>query len=298
MEDIMNEVFFSKVMLFGEYSVIRESMALAMPYKVFEGHLSFKTETDNIDNELLALYHYLKNKDKLPLEFDLNRLSSDINRGLYFNSTIPKGYGIGSSGALCAALFSSYGNSKRYEIKTIKKFFSEMESHFHGSSSGLDPLISYLNSPILIKDGQVNSVSIPEFSKGQGGIFLLNTGKDRRTEPLVNLFLEKCKTEDFSSLCDKVLNPITDACISSFLNADVRSLYEFFRELSDFQFRHFSPMIPQNFQPLWRDGLKSEEFYLKLCGAGGGGFLMGISRNLEKAQHKLKFYGIQPVFTF
>ncbi len=291
----MNEVFFSKILLFGEYSIIRDSMALAMPYKIYQGHLSFNNK---IDPALMGLYEYLKNKASLSLNFDLDKFYSDINCGLYFDSTIPKGYGIGSSGTLCAALFSRYSNSKRNEIISIKKFFSEMESYFHGSSSGLDPLISFLNTPILIKDGQVNLTSLPEFTQGQGGIFLLNTRCERRTEPLVNLFLEKCKTNDFSALCDTVLNPITDACIRSFLRADILPLYEFFREISDFQFRHFNPMIPKNFQPLWRDGLKSEEFYLKLCGAGGGGFLMGITRDIEKVKRNLGPNSIEPVFTF
>lgn len=294
----MKEIFFSKLLLFGEYSIIRDSMALAIPYPVYEGYLSLNLENYKIDNELMALYDYLDNRKNFSQDFDLNKFFLDINSGLYFNSSIPKGFGIGSSGALCAALFSRYGRNKTKDIKTLKNFFSEIESHFHGSSSGLDPLISYLNCSILIKDGKIEVVTLPELSQGSGGIFLLNTGRDRRTEPLVNLFLEKCKSEDFSALCDRVLNPITDSCIHSFLRADTRSLYEFFRELSDFQFRHFRPMIPPNFQPLWKDGLKSEDYYLKLCGAGGGGFLMGVTRNMEKTKEKLNQLGIQPVFTF
>ncbi len=294
----MTGVFFSKVMLFGEYSIIRDSMALAIPYNVYQGFLSFNSTNPKIDNELLAFYQYLKNKGKLLIEFDVEKFFTDLGYGLYFNSTIPKGFGLGSSGALCAALYSRYGKERPENIKILKKFFSEIESHFHGASSGLDPLISYINSPILIKEGQINPISLPEFTPGKGGIFLLNTGRDRRTEPLVNLFLEKCKSDDFSTLCSTVLNPITDSCINSFLKSDIRSHYEFFRELSDFQFRHFNPMIPKNFQPLWREGLKSEDYYLKLCGAGGGGFLMGITKDIEKVKINLKNYEIRPVFSF
>ncbi len=294
----MNEIFYSKVLLFGEYSIIRDSMALAVPYNQYQGFLSFNLSNPEIDTELLALYQYLKNRGKLLLDFQLEKFNSDIRSGLYFNSTIPKGYGIGSSGALVAALYSKYGDGKIGDIKVLKSFFSEVESHFHGASSGLDPLISYLNTPIIIKEGKIEPVKIPDFKLGNGGIFLLNTGRDRRTEPLVNLFLEKCKSDDFSALCSTVLNPITDACIKSFLKSDVRSLYEFFREISDFQFRHFNPMIPKNFQPLWREGLKSEDYYIKLCGAGGGGFLMGITKDIEKVKTVLKNIEIRPVFIF
>jgi mevalonate kinase len=44
-------------------------------------------------------------------------------------------------------------------------------------------------------------------------------------------------------------------------------------------------MIPDSIRPVWEQGLKSGAYTLKLCGAGGGGFLLGIAQNtatLEK----------------
>jgi mevalonate kinase len=37
-------------------------------------------------------------------------------------------------------------------------------------------------------------------------------------------------------------------------------------------------MIPQSFQDLWQQGLDEGHFALKLCGAGGGGFLLGMGK--------------------
>ncbi len=302
----MEKSFYSKVLLFGEYSVIKDSMALSIPYPLFEGKLLFqRNKSSYIDPELKAIFRYLSNlEQKYDGEFflDITSLDFDIGQGLFFDSTIPQGYGVGSSGALCAALFDRYGiNPHEYNIAGLKNIFSQIESHFHGKSSGVDPLISYLNSPLLkTENGDLLTVTTPDFSqKGDGGaIFLLNTTRPRRTEPLVNLFLEKCKNKEFDNLMSSVLAPINNRCINSFLEADIASLYEFFRELSDFQRRYFLPMIPNLYQDLWIDGLKSEEFYLKLCGAGGGGFLLGMSKDFTKARSRLKGHEIRPLFFF
>ena len=174
-----------------------------------------------------------------------------------------------------------------------------MESHFHGASSGVDPLISYLNSPILIKNkNELGPVMLPKFPKGPGGIFLLNTKRSRKTEPLVNLFLEKTSNERFNKICEDELIPITNACIDNFLKADTDSLLGNFKKLSEFQLEHLSPMIPKLYRDLWGQGITSDEFSLKLCGAGGGGFLMGITSDFRKIKQTLKSHEIRLLLSF
>jgi mevalonate kinase len=58
--------------------------------------------------------------------------------------------------------------------------------------------------------------------------------------------------------------------------------------LSKFQFEHFKPMIPKLFNKMWKRGLDSGEYYLKLCGAGGGGFILGFTKNYELTKKQLK----------
>jgi mevalonate kinase len=280
-------------------------MALSVPYNLFSGKLEFQTKnTGVIDLELKAFAQYLKKQQAanfLSCHFDTTSFEFDIGQGLYFNSTIPQGFGVGSSGALCASLFERYCDDKdsKTNINELKAIFAQLESHFHGSSSGIDPLIIYLNKPTLIREGNdLGAVTLPNYKKGKGGIFLLNSGRARRTEPLVNLFLEKCKNDPFDQLCQNVLLPITNNCINSFLEGDTASLYEFFRDLSDFQFRHFNPMIPQLCQDIWEKGLKYENYYLKLCGAGGGGFLLGMTANFDDVQEQLGQYEIRSILRF
>ena len=297
--------FYSKIILFGEYSVIQNSMALLIPYSLFEGKLTFRRDnTSVIDSELKAYSLYLKqliDSEQLNCQFDLTSFEFDISQGLFFDSTIPQGYGVGSSGALVAAIFDRYEqeNHSSLDIKRLKSIFAQMESHFHGSSSGVDPLISYLNSPILIKNkNEIGPVFIPKFPKGKGGIFLLNTKRSRKTEPLVNLFLEKSRNEKFYDLCETILKPITNQCIDQFLNVNLDQLLKNFKELSAFQYEHFSPMIPVLYRELWSEGLESNDYSLKLCGAGGGGFLMGITDDFQKVKRVLQAHELRLLLSF
>lgn len=296
--------FTSKILLFGEYSVIKYSQALAIPYPLFEGRLKFKRSKNTlIDSELKALGQFVKKcvEDEVLEHFDENSLAFDIGQGLYFDSSIPQGFGVGSSGALCAAIAERYSkvDLQTMDIPKLRELFALLESHFHGSSSGFDPLVSYLNCPILVDSNkELKQVFIPKYEKGESCLFLLNTGRARRTEPLVNLFLEKCKSDDFDKLCRGPLTEATHACIAAFLEGDQKSLFDQFRRLSEFQSSHMSAMIPKLFQDLWQLGLESDDFALKLCGAGGGGFLLGISRDFDAARKQLSHHEIRPLFYF
>ncbi len=298
--------FSSKILLFGEYSIIKSSMGLAMPYPLFEGRLTFRRDgSQTIDPELKALGQYIKKlqeENTLNFEFDVDSFEFDVSQGLYFDSSIPQGFGVGSSGALVAAIYDRYGHHRDDEsadIRKLKSNFSVLESHFHGSSSGLDPLISFLNSPILIKNKiELGPVYLPKFPKGEGALFLLNTKRSRKTEPLVNLFLEKYSNESFAHLCENTLTPVTNNCIDSFLNADLNSLVKNFKELSHFQFQHLTPMIPNLYRDLWKNSLEKDDFYLKLCGAGGGGFLMGFAPNFNRAKLSLQGHEVRAILSF
>ncbi|MAW07921.1 MAG: mevalonate kinase [Halobacteriovoraceae bacterium] len=297
--------FPSKILLFGEYTVIRKSNALAIPFELFEGRLLFKKSNAGnglvIDQELLAFSKYLKDID-IPFSgchLDVDSFSFDVSQGLSFSSSIPRGFGVGSSGALCSAIFQRYAQAPLSVLdnpQKMKVIFSLMENHFHGESSGIDPLISFYAKPILMdrkKDLQLIDILPPH--KGEGEMFLLNTGRARRTEPLVSLFLEKCKSPDFISTLDEKLIPVNDKCIEHFLDGNFDALLKCYAELSTIQFEYFKDMIPKLFRPIWERGLESERYYLKLCGAGGGGFLLGFSKNLVSSRKDLEGMDIRPI---
>jgi mevalonate kinase len=313
------EVYYAKIMLFGEYSVICNSMALTIPYSHFKGELSF------IDDEKYTEYEFAKDSNEslkqfaeylgdldqrgdLAFKMDIPQFENDINNGLYFESSIPQGYGIGSSGALCASLYNEYAvngiSKKRFltteDIKELKSVFAQMESFFHGVSSGLDPLLCYIKYPLLIKDKEhIQTVGIPRNRfNNNGAIFLLNTGQQGKTGPLVNTFFESCKNDKFKDLVDDVFIPTNDNCINALLNGEMASFFSNLYNLSYFQYEHFKPMIPKGFEPVWKNGLDSGKYNLKLCGSGGGGFLLGITEDYPSAKNYLESQGIDPILVY
>ncbi len=289
----------SKILLFGEYGIILNSMGFAVPFPFYDGKLDYHKDK-RMDDDLYNYYRYLadlNDHDKLYFNFDIESFLSDIKSGLFFNSSIPVGHGIGSSGALIAALYDRYGNNEIVDNGRLKEIFGVLESYQHGSSSGIDPLISYLGKPLLFQgDDNIRCVDIPKINQGKWSLFLLNTKISRQTAPLVNLFLEKCKNDNYRKLCNKVLLPITNNCIETFLTNDGSSLYEFYRELSDFQYRHFKEMIPPFFKTIWKRGLTSCNYYFKFCGAGGGGFLLVMTDDFAKAKSELSEFQIRPIY--
>ena len=153
-------LFFAKILLFGEYGIIKNSKGISIPFDLFSGALKLGDLNNNKINqsnlEIKKFNHYLKqNFQENEINFDL--IDKDLQNGLYFKSSIPTGYGVGSSGSLVAAIYEKYFiniikneiNINSNQIFNLKQIFSKMESFFHGTSSGLDPLNSYLSSPIF-----------------------------------------------------------------------------------------------------------------------------------------------------
>jgi len=279
-------LFYAKILLFGEYGIIKDSKGLAIPFNAFKGALRFQEDTSSeiassSNSHLKSYAAYLKNQvaeQRLDVSFDFERLDADLEKGMYFDSSIPMGYGVGSSGAIVAAIYDRYADEKvsvlgsltRDKLLTLKGQFAIMESHFHGTSSGLDPLNSYLSLPILIhaKD-HVESTPIPSQNQaGKGAVFLLDSGIPGETAPMVQLFMENLKNKQFEEVMREQFVQYTDACIDHFLSGNIRSLFSDLRKLSGVVFDHFKPMIPMNFHDIWKKGLETDTYYLKLCGSG------------------------------
>lgn len=227
---------------------------------------------------------------------------------MYFDSSIPQGYGVGSSGALVAAIYDEYAQDKitvlenltRDKLLKLKKIFGEMESFFHGKSSGLDPLNSYLSIPILINSqDNIEPAGIPsQTENGKGAVFLLDSGSIGETAPMVQIFMENMKQEPFRKMLKDQFITHTDACVDDFLKGDVKSLFGNIKKLSHVVLDNFKPMIPAQFHKLWQKGIDTNDYYLKLCGSGGGGYILGFTEDIDKARQSLKDYRLEVVYNF
>ena len=280
-------LFYAKILLFGEYGIIKDSKGLAIPYNAYRGALktseSLLGKALESNQNLDRFYKYLAALQTDLVSFNLVSFKKDVENGMYFDSSIPQGYGVGSSGALVASIYDKYAANKttvlenltRDKLLNLKAIFALMESFFHGKSSGLDPLNSYLSLPILINSkDHVEPAGIPSQKEGKGAVFLLDSEQVGETEPMVNIFMNKMKNEGFRKMISEEFSTTTDACIEDFLQGDVKSLFGNVKSLSKIVLTNFKPMIPDAFHKVWEKGISTNDYYLKLCGSGGGGYIL------------------------
>ncbi len=303
--------FYAKIMLFGEYSLLHGSRALTIPFRRHGARLVFPFPGMNDKQQMVALRSseqlhafrdFLKQDDASPPIYqlmDLDRFEEELAQGIFLQSNIPSGYGLGSSGALVAALYDRYAKPRTMpgewqpprELAWLQALFSRMESYFHGSSSGIDPLSIYAGQPLLIKGK--HDLSRTQLGEGttsaSGGFFLVNTHIPRKTSDLVAIFRQKLADAGFRRRFMHEYMACNDACIEAVANTshtpeETGLLFGAkMHELSSLQWVLFREMIPEIFRPMWQEGLSSGDYLMKLCGAGGGGFLLGYAENFQQA---------------
>ena len=304
-------LFYAKILLFGEYGIIKDSKGLAIPYNAYRGGLKASKNLEGAakksNENLHKFYTHIASLNSDLISFNLQEFKTDLQNGMYFDSSIPQGYGVGSSGALVASVYDKYADDKitvlenltREKLLKLKAVFSLMESFFHGKSSGLDPLNSYLSLPILINSKEhIEPAGIPSQKEGKGAVFLLDSEQVGETEPMVNIFMYKMKNEGFRKMLNEEFVTYTDACIEDFLHGNVTSLFGNVKNLSQVVLKNFKPMIPDAFHKVWEKGIKTNDYYLKLCGSGGGGYILGFTEDYQKAQESLKGYKLELVYRF
>ncbi len=303
-------LFYAKILLFGEYGIIKDSKGLSIPYNFYRGALKLNatSEFEDSHEKLKRFCAHLETISKEVVTFDWERLASDLEQKMYFDSSIPQGYGVGSSGALVAAIYDQYAldkitvleNLTKDKLVKLKAVFAAMESFFHGKSSGLDPLNSYLSLPLLIHSkNSIEPTGLPSQNpEGKGAVFLLDSGIVGETAPMVSIFMQSMEQESFRLMMKDQFIKYTDQCIEDFLQGNLRSLFTHTKKLSHLVLNNFKPMIPEKFHALWKNGLETNDYYLKLCGSGGGGYILGFTENIEKAKLALKDYQLEVVYNF
>lgn len=302
----------AKLLLAGEYSILAGGEAIALPLKEFpvrfgflHDALDFETAEDS-HRQLLQYYKFLAGSRKMRDLINLIQLESDLNEGLYLLSSVPHGYGLGSSGLVCAAIYKTYAREKKVrsdeeiDFVSLRSVFSQMEAYFHSKSSGIDPLSTYLGKPLHICGNDIAIVPAPLFREGRW--FLLDSGIRRKTGNLVNLFLENMNNHLYKQEIEMQYLPIVHEFINRILHsksnelrdyAATRPLHILMEALSNLQLRYFQQMIPPQLIPLWQQGLDTGMFYLKLLGAGGGGYFLGFTNSMDETQSAASVYGFK-----
>jgi mevalonate kinase len=289
----------AKIILFGEYGVLLGAKALAMPYLKFSGQIILKSALDSNNDELSnsshaslnKLYQYFRSNVTDFQYLNLDLFESELSQGVLFQSTIPNGSGLGSSGAVSAAIYGRYlfEGSETADLMVIKQRLSAIESCFHQVSSGIDPLISWINKPILIDtpNAIVREIDLSTFFKTYT-LFLINSNKQGETGLLVANFMSKLNQSDFKEQIENNYITIINQTIESLLANDFSTFETSMTEYSSFQRDQLNWLIADQYLEHFEYGISSGDFQLKICGSGGGGFLLGIAKNRILAENYFK----------
>lgn len=287
----MTSTYPAKLLLFGEYTIIQGGQALAVPLLRYGGQWKSQPSPSNKEKQqgLSALFDYLN--EKYAKLYKLSAFERSLAAGDYFDSNIPQGYGAGSSGAVTAAVYDRFASKKieannPNDLKELQQQLANIESCFHGASSGADPLVCYLKKGVLFNGDSLQVIKDDQASLN--GFFLIDTGVQRKTAPFVNLYKEWYKEEVYAMRLETELIPLVEEAIDFFLTKNSAGLIETIHKIGYFQFKYFSDMLPLGFRTAWLDALASEHTKLKLCGAGGGGFILGYSVDMAETKALLK----------
>jgi mevalonate kinase len=263
----------SKVLLFGEYSVLFNSQALTIPYSCYSGQLKF-SEKNNLHGYLADFLTYLKKNDS---PMNLIQLEKDLDLGLFFDSDIPIGQGLGSSAALTAGIFKAYcPESIVMSLNELKYELGKIESYFHGKSSGIDPLVCFVGEPILLKNKKELQIIPSNLSQDSMRLFLVPSKESRKGKDVINIILNKLKQPKFIRKFSNDYVSINDLCVNQFLSKSSK-IKSSILELSHLQFDLFDEIISKDIKKIWSEGLRTNQFAMKLCGAGGGGMYLAFS---------------------
>ncbi|MBK9109330.1 MAG: hypothetical protein IPM92_13425 [Saprospiraceae bacterium] len=268
----MYKTYPSKILLAGEYTILMGSGALAIPFR--SRGMSWKWAKDLKDKSLLDLLNYLKNENSLKDHFRLQMFEEELHAGWYLQSNIPQGYGLGSSGAVCAAVYDRYRSEEDKTPEEVHQIFKSMEAFFHGRSSGIDPMVSYYNSAVQITSDRLLILNDFQMSlPSKLNMVLLDSGIRRNTRELVGGFKAQLDSKEYEQTL-KIIAETNQLLIKSLLEGNRELISESWMEISRMSIEAFSDMIPQNVLAFWKQGLLEESFYCKLCGAGGGGYFL------------------------
>lgn len=285
---ITHRSYSSKVILLGEYGVIHGGEILAAPLTQHTARWSIDTSTSQHEFGLQMILDYLRTTDNKAI--DISKFAESIQGGIYFESNIPSGYGLGSSGAITAGLYDLYAfeDKKKLDPILLQQDLIEIESCFHGVSSGIDPLVIYLDKGVHIDH---KGIHIIDDCLDLSHYFLIDTGKARKTSPLVEQYLERAKNDIYLSEVQKYKSVVSDA-IRSQLTSDHSSLAVNIAMISEWQYEHLDFAIMESFRDLWQSTLQMDDMSIKLCGAGGGGYLLGYAADVDRVVSDLNGYTV------
>src|SRR5690625_6345546 len=120
----------SKLLLFGEYLVLQQGAALAIPDDRYQTKWVRKEESSA---EMLEYLEYLKNKELTESHLNLDRMERHLKNGWKMESDIPRNMGLGSSASFILSIYDQYNTmpDSAESMDQIQDIFASRDDVFH-----------------------------------------------------------------------------------------------------------------------------------------------------------------------
>ena len=275
-----------KVLLAGEYTVTCGGAALAVCLGGLGGCWQMRASGQERDLAWAKFGTWILGQD-WPW-FNQAKWKTEFKH-LAWVSDLPQGIGLGSSGALCAAIYDRFALDDEVNIlddALLKARLACLEGYFHGVSSGLDPLVCLRQKAYLVQD-KLQSIALPRpwhlqklaslsaLSAAVPNFFLWDCGIPRQTKNLMPHFQKLGQSDPAAVEELKLAQQNLALALANHLKGEpaYQDIFSSWHMVANLEAKYLAPMIPPIVQKFW----PGENFQLKLCGAGGGGCFLGLA---------------------
>lgn len=265
----------SKLLLFGEYLVLQQGAALAIPD---DRHQTKWVRKEESNAEMLEYLEYLKSNELTKSHLNLDRLEKHLKNGWQLESDIPRHMGLGSSASFVAAIYDRYKTVADSEMpmEELQQIFATMEDFMHGKSSGFDPMPIYFRQPVLRKNNQSVLINNPISCLENWELELVDSGGPRGKNQWINKFLKKVEADEEFKENIKTLTKVNNKMVEAVIKNERSVAENLLTTFSNNQFHLFENWIPDSIKDQWEATNSNPGSVMKILGAGGGGYFLRI----------------------
>lgn len=275
-ESLQNKVQLS---ISSDYSLYDPSAGLKREYTMNKEQNEFIAQYSNYEQPVNPAYYFIT-------ERVLHLSASKKYPHIHIDSEIPPGIGLGSSAANSVASLASLSAFMELELsmEKLNELAFEAERIIHGRPSGVDNTISTYGGIQFYKEKKFSQLNIPNLSSY---VVIVNSGIPRNTKTYVEK-VAKLLEEDTTKY-QKILEEIgklTTIAKSNLMEGNIQKIGDLMTQnqllLEKLGVGH--PILTELTNSLVQLGSLGS----KLTGAGGGGCVIGLFDDYQKANRAVE----------
>ena len=322
-----NKTIFSapgKIILFGEHSVVYGHPAIVTAINLRTKCIVTKSSQKEVQLSISSNYSlnasstglkkkYIMNKEQKEFSEQDSKYEQPVNPAYYFitekvlslstinkhphihiNSEIPPGIGLGSSAANSVASLASLSAFMELEfsMEELNELAFEAEKIIHGNPSGVDNTISTYGGIQFYKEKKFSQLNIPDFLSY---IVIVNSGIPRNTKTYVEKVANSLEedTTKYRKILEEI-GELTAIAKSSLMEGNIPKLGNLMTQ-NHLLLEKLGVSLPI-LTDLTNSLVQLGSLGSKLTGAGGGGCVIGLFDDYQKANRaieKMKSRGFQ-----